>query len=194
MHQVSVHGHCHPMSTPSVLCGIDFTDACEEALQIAIEEAKRREAVLDLIHVWSPVEPVTVDMSGVGLPIYDSKVPTEIREQLEAIRVDLPAERVRRHLEFGSPADMIVEKAEQLGSELLVVGTHSRGPIMRWFVGSVATDLLRLSPCPILVCRTPHPADHDHRTGHSSGATGDTSGATGDASGATGGVTKADGD
>ena len=28
---------------------------------------------------------------------------------------------------------------------------------MRWFVGSVASELLTMSPCPILVCRTPHP-------------------------------------
>jgi hypothetical protein len=36
---------------------------------------------------------------------------------------------------------------------------------MRWFVGSVATDLLTMAPCPILVCRTPH-----HNSDHSSDA------------------------
>jgi nucleotide-binding universal stress UspA family protein len=77
-------------------------------------------------------------------------------------------------LETGPAADQIVHKAEELDSELLVVGTHSRGPLVRWFVGSVASDLLRMAPCPILVCRTPHP-----KTGHgneSKGATQETSG------------------
>jgi nucleotide-binding universal stress UspA family protein len=144
------------MSKPSILCGIDFTRASDVALQAAVEETKRRDGILDLIHVWYPIDPIPVDMSGVGLPIYDAELPAELRNQLEQVRVDLPAERVRRHLEFGPAADQIVKKAEELQSELLVVGTHSRGPIMRWFVGSVATDLLRTAPCPILICRVPH--------------------------------------
>lgn len=143
-------------SRPSILCGIDFTAASEEALRIAVDETKRRDGILDLIHVWYPIDPVPVDMSGVGLPVYDAELPVELRHQLDQIEVDLPADRVRRHLEYGPAADKISEKAEQLGSQLLVVGTHSRGPIMRWFVGSVATELLRMVPCPILICRVPH--------------------------------------
>jgi nucleotide-binding universal stress UspA family protein len=141
---------------PSILCGIDFTRASDVALQAAVEEAKRRDAILDLVHVWYPIDPIPVDMSGVGLPIYDAELPAELRKQLDQIRVDLPPERVRRHLEFGPAAEQIVQKAEELHSELLVVGTHSRGSIMRWFVGSVASDLLRMAPCPILICRVPH--------------------------------------
>ena len=147
------------MTTPSILCATDFTAASDEALALATEEAKRRNATLDLIHVWYPVDPVPVDMSGIGLPVYDTELPNELRQKLDTVSVDLPPDRVRRHLEMGPAADEIVRKAEELKSELLVVGSHSRGPIMRWFVGSVATDLLRMSPCPILVCRTPHPAE-----------------------------------
>ncbi|MGI9470696.1 MAG: universal stress protein [Rubripirellula sp.] len=147
------------MTQPSILCGTDFTDASEEALRLAVIEAQRRDAVLDLVHVWYPVDAVPVDMSGIGLPVYDSELPSELRHKLESVPVDLPADRVRRHLEIGPATDVIVHKAEELGSELLVVGTHSRGPLMRWFVGSVVTGLLRQSPCPILVCRTPHPSE-----------------------------------
>lgn len=149
------------MTRPSILCGVDFTSACSEALRVAVEEVKLRDGILDLIHVWYPVDPVPVDMSGIGLPVYDAELPAELQTQLDAIEVDLPTDRVRRHLETGPAADEIVRKAEELGSSLLVVGTHSRGPLMRWFVGSVATDLLRMSPCPILVCRTPHPTTND---------------------------------
>ena len=147
------------MTRPSILCATDFTAASDEALQLATDEAKRRDAMLDLIHVWYPVDPVPVDMSGIGLPVYDTELPNELRHKLDAVSVDLPTDRIRRHLETGPAADEIVRKAEELRSDLLVVGSHSRGPIMRWFVGSVATDLLRMSPCPILVCRTPHPTE-----------------------------------
>lgn len=158
---------------PSILCGIDFTSACDEALRVAIEETKMRGAILDLIHVWYPIDPMTVDMLGVAMPVYNAELPEELQQQLQQVEVDLPADRVRRHLESGSPADEIVRKAEELNSTLLVVGTHSRGPLMRWFVGGVVKDLLRMSPCPILVCRTPHPpanaeSDADDPSGHSS--------------------------
>lgn len=148
------------MGKPSIMCGIDFTSACKEALRVAVDEAKRRDGILDLIHVWYPVDPVSVDMSGIGFPVYNVELPEELQQQLDAIEVDLPEDRVRRHLETGPAADQIVRKAEELGSELLVVGTHARGPLLRWFIGSVVNDLLRTAPCPILVCRTPHSKDH----------------------------------
>ncbi len=143
------------MSKPSILCAVDFTNACEEALRVAVEEAKRRNAILDIIHVWFPTDMVAVDMSGIGGSFTDPDLPLHLQEQLDAVKVDLPDEDVRRHLLQGNAADQITAKASELGSELLVVGTHTRGAIARWFLGSVVTELLRISPCPILVCRTP---------------------------------------
>ena len=98
------------MSMPSILCGVDFTSACHEALRVAVEEAKLREAILDLVHVWYPVDPVPVDMSGIGLPVYDAQLPVALQHQLDAIEVDLPPDRVRRHLEAGPAADEMVAK------------------------------------------------------------------------------------
>lgn len=143
------------MQRPSVICAVDFTNACDEALRVAVEEVNRREAVLDIVHVWFPSDMVSVDMSGMGGTFTDPELPEHLRQQLNALEVDLPEDRVRRHLMQGNAADQIAAKAEELKSELLVVGTHTRGTIARWFLGSVVTELLRISPCPILVCRTP---------------------------------------
>ena len=107
------------MSMPSILCGVDFTSACNEALRVAVEEVKLRDGILDLVHVWYPVDPVPVDMSGIGLPVYDAELPAELQQQLDAIEVDLPEDRVRRHLETGPAADEIVRKAEELGIPVL---------------------------------------------------------------------------
>ena len=120
-----------------------------------MEEAKRRDAILDIVHVWFPSDMVSVDMSGIGGAFTDPDLPAHLQEQLDSVHVDLPPERVRRHLMQGNAADQITDKARELNSELLIVGTHTRGTIARWFLGSVVTELLRMSPCPILVCRTP---------------------------------------
>ncbi len=143
------------MSKPSVMCAVDFTSACDEALRVAVEEVQRRDAILDIVHVWFPSDMVAVDMSGIGAAITDPDLPVHLREQLDALKVPLPPDRVRRHLLQGNAADQITAKATELRSVLLVVGTHTRGAIARWFLGSVVTELLRTSPCPILVCRTP---------------------------------------
>ena len=143
------------MSKPSVLCAVDFTSACDEALRIAVEEVNRRDAILDIVHVWFPTDMVSVDMSGIGGTFADPELPEHLQGQLDALQIDLPEDRVRRHLMQGGAADQITAKATELESVLLVVGTHTRGAIARWFLGSVVTELLGMSPCPILVCRTP---------------------------------------
>ncbi len=144
------------MSQTSILCAIDFTHASDEALSVAINETRRRDAILDLVHVWFPADPLATDMAGIGIPITHAESPIQLQQKLESIPVDLPPEQVRRHLEIGTVAEQIVKKATELNSSLLVVGTHARGVIGRWFIGSVANELLRCSPCPILVCRQPH--------------------------------------
>ena len=152
------------MSQPSILCAVDFTDACHEALRVAIEEAGRRDAVLDIVHVWFPTEMVPVEMTGIGGTYTDPELPAHLQAQLDELPVPMPADRVRRHLVQGNAADEIVAKAKELDSELLVVGTHTRGAIARWFLGSVVTELLRINPCPVLVCRTPPPASDNEES------------------------------
>jgi nucleotide-binding universal stress UspA family protein len=148
-------GEDEEMSKLSIMCAIDFTSACDEALRVAVEEAERRDAILDIVHVWFPSDMVAVDMSGIGTAVTDPELPEHLQQQLDALHVPLSGQRVRRHLLQGNAADQITAKANELHSDLLVVGTHTRGAIARWFLGSVVTELLRMSPCPILVCRTP---------------------------------------
>ncbi len=54
---------------------------------------------------------------------------------------------------IGYPADEIVAAAEELGSGLIVIGTHGRSGLKRLILGSVAEDVLRRAPCPVLTVR-----------------------------------------
>jgi len=53
--------------------------------------------------------------------------------------------------EIGYPTDMILEKAQKLGCDLLVMGTHGRTGFDHLIIGSVAAKVLRLSQCNTLV-------------------------------------------
>jgi hypothetical protein len=51
----------------------------------------------------------------------------------------------------GRPADLQLAQAE--GTQLVVVGTRSRGAVARALLGSTSRGLLRHSPCPVAVVR-----------------------------------------
>lgn len=53
----------------------------------------------------------------------------------------------------GVPAEVIVECAETLGASMIVMGTHGRVGLRRLFLGSVAEQVVRTAPCPVLTVR-----------------------------------------
>ena len=53
----------------------------------------------------------------------------------------------------GSPAQRIVQEAEDAGCDVIVMGTHGRGGIDRLLLGSVAERVVRTSPVPVLTVR-----------------------------------------
>lgn len=62
----------------------------------------------------------------------------------------LPASAVKAH---GDPATAIVEKARDVGADLIVVGTHGRGLARDILLGSVSTKVTHHAHCDVLVVR-----------------------------------------
>jgi len=141
------------MPERSILCPVDFGQASFASVPLAVEQAKYRDATLDLLHVWQP----GLEYAGEGPPIpFAAELPrAQIESDLASLKVDLPPERVRLHVTSGDPAKDIVELATDLHSELVVMGTHARRGLSRWIIGSVCEPVLRRCPCPVLVCRGP---------------------------------------
>jgi K+-sensing histidine kinase KdpD len=57
------------------------------------------------------------------------------------------------HGAIGEPATEIVRFASAVDADLVVVGSHSRQGLDRFFLGSVAEKVVRRSGCPVLVVR-----------------------------------------
>ncbi|MCY1212864.1 TRAP-T-associated universal stress protein TeaD [compost metagenome] len=57
------------------------------------------------------------------------------------------------HVRVGHPAEQIVEYADELDVEVIVMGHRGRSPIERWLVGSVARAVIDHANCPVLVVR-----------------------------------------
>jgi nucleotide-binding universal stress UspA family protein len=54
-----------------------------------------------------------------------------------------------------TPSASIVDYATSAKIDLIVMGTHGRGPLAHFMMGSVAERVVRLAPCPVLTVRHP---------------------------------------
>jgi nucleotide-binding universal stress UspA family protein len=64
---------------------------------------------------------------------------------------------VERALAEGAPADAVVAHAERIGADLIAMATHGRSGLGRLVFGSVAEQVVRHAPCPVLLVRVDQP-------------------------------------
>ncbi len=119
--------------------GVDFSAASGRAARLALALFPDLEAV-DLVHVAPSVG------AGVVATPWESAYGTELASAwprfVESLHMP-PSVRVHTYTPKGPPADALLGHAEDVGADLLVVGSHGHGFIGRMIVGSVATRVLR---------------------------------------------------
>jgi nucleotide-binding universal stress UspA family protein len=62
-----------------------------------------------------------------------------------------PAITVHTEVYLGNPTSVIVERAQALHVDAIVMSTHGRSGLSRWMYGSVTQRVLALMPCPVLI-------------------------------------------
>jgi nucleotide-binding universal stress UspA family protein len=83
---------------------------------------------------------------------------SEARARLDALVTDDDRRTLQARgvaLTDQSPASAIVDYAAENAIDVIVMGTHGRGRVGRWLLGSVADRVVRTAPCPVLVVRHP---------------------------------------
>jgi nucleotide-binding universal stress UspA family protein len=63
---------------------------------------------------------------------------------------------IERRIETGEPGLAVVAAAEELGVDVIVIGSRGRGAIKRALLGSVSTHVVHHAPCPVLVVNSRH--------------------------------------
>ena len=140
-----------------VLHPTDFSSASAMAFRRAIAEAKTRKAPLLILHVLAPIVPVVGE--GYVSPAAYQEMSTASRAwaQKKLDRAVAKAKgarvRVRGMLRDGSAAEQIVRVAKARHAKLIVIGTHGRTGVARFFLGSVAARVAATAPCPVLTVR-----------------------------------------
>ncbi len=61
--------------------------------------------------------------------------------------------KIQTHLEFGKPSEEIVRKAEEINSDLIVLGVETRHPFKRRFLGGTGDKVVDYAACSVLVVK-----------------------------------------
>ena len=134
----------------TILFATDFSPASKVAFEVVAALARDYKARVIAVHV---IEPVKMGFSEFGAYVGPEEDKGEAMELLRAIKAPSPMVTIEYRLLEGEPATVIAETAAETNADLVVMGTHGRTGFTRLVMGSVAEEVLRRAPCPVLTIR-----------------------------------------
>jgi nucleotide-binding universal stress UspA family protein len=138
----------------SILVPLDGSPASEQSLPYAAAIARRSGAALQVVHVHTPL---LLGEGALYLGTPDVQLWEDEKKYLQGVVGRLKEaglKQVAAHVLEGTIADSLQVQALSAGSDLVVMTTHGRGPLSRFWLGSVADQLVRRLPMPLLLVRT----------------------------------------
>lgn len=142
------------MELRTLLVPVDFSDPARRALDTAIALARRFDARLHLLHAYQ----INTSIYPYGL-ILGEEVERKLREAAQAkldewceiaVQAGVAAEGT---VSPGSASESILQVAEELPADLIVMGTRGLSGLKHVMLGSVAERTVRMAPCPVLTVR-----------------------------------------
>lgn len=139
-----------------ILVPFDFSGHSQRALETARELAASYGGKLHVLHVIEPVMepqpyvPVHYRPEGFDLPQLMSRVKEDLGPIVAEIAGGVSYEI---GVDEGNPAWCIAETADKVGADLIVIATHGRTGLGRFFLGSVTERVVRTARCPVLTLK-----------------------------------------
>lgn len=144
-----------------ILVTTDFSDNSKAAFAYAIQQASYAgvdQCTLTVLCVLEDLIPTSVQFEF-GITTFDSKglldeayrnASARLKEvcakELSGVRAQPVVVKAKKPV-----AEEIIDYAKEEDIHLIVMGTHGRSGVRRLLVGSVAEDVVRHSPCPVLL-------------------------------------------
>lgn len=135
-------------STERVLVPFDFSDEASKALTNTLEFVgdASRVYVLHVLHRLETTEPSMV-WQTLDDDTRRQNVQKAFHEKFQ------PPEGLRFDIVIGNPSSEILDYAKGNNITLIVIPSHGRSGLGRFFLGSVAEKVMRYAHCPVLVLR-----------------------------------------
>jgi nucleotide-binding universal stress UspA family protein len=145
--------HAQPSRFRTVVLATDLSSTSEAATTAALDLAAMAGARLLAVSV--------IDPGALRLPggRYFARV-DQVRAERERFAQELVARGRARGVTVdflvweGDPGQSIIEAAQAEGADVIVVGSHGRGAVGRFLIGSVSDHVVRNAQCPVLVVRS----------------------------------------
>lgn len=136
-----------------ILLAVDGSEPSVRATRALIESLRAHQASpqIDVLTVHLPLPNIGTIGSVITKEMRDRYYQEECDAALEPITKLLNETGIKyqEHRAIGPVAETIVEKAKELGSNLIYMGTHGRGGATKLLLGSVANKVLQLSNVPV---------------------------------------------
>lgn len=148
--RIAAAAHCPVIVVPEtdaaeragVIVGIDGSEVSEAATRFAAREADRLGEPLIAISVWTPV-PMSRHHGGYPKEYLDSMqsmASETLGLALGGLRQDFPDLQIEERVERGYPSEVINDLAGS--ARMVVVGSHGRGAVARFLLGSISHEVL----------------------------------------------------
>lgn len=145
-----------PVLPHSILLPVEQAALTTPALEAVAEVAQHFRVELALLHVWEPL-PFTPPEAG----FFDEGHFKVFQQAAEARGTAMLSEVAARAVQLGfavshqlvccgNPSEEIVRVARELNAGWIVIPSHQRRGLSRWFLGSVAEKVAATAACPVL--------------------------------------------
>jgi nucleotide-binding universal stress UspA family protein len=141
------------LSIHNILVPTDFSEQSVAAFHLASALARDHRAGLTILHVRET--PVVPFAEFGAVPPVDVPSRTMLLQKMAEFEPPDDSSNVEYLVADGIPAEEIVKAASDRSCDLVVMGTHGRTGVGRLLMGSVAEEVMRKAPCPVLTLKHP---------------------------------------
>ena len=142
-----------------IVVGTDGSETAKQAVLEATELAKQTGAALDIVSAYDPVPAARLREERLEAPADIEHTVTE-SEDVDATLAEAAKDaqdggvNVNTHARQGEPADVILDLADDLKADLIVVGNKGMTGAKRFLLGSVPNKVSHHAPSSVLIIRT----------------------------------------
>ena len=135
------------ISLKNILVATDFSPAAYAALTRVMPIARHFNSVVHLVHVIHPPE---IDIAPAANSEIGRQVHIDAQRQLELFETAVGPVRHRTWLREGKVSEAVEDLARSQHIDLVVVGSSGKSELKKFFLGSVAEEIVRSATCPVL--------------------------------------------
>jgi nucleotide-binding universal stress UspA family protein len=160
-HRVLMHAPCSTMiikepipRLKKILLPIEGEEDISIALKFLALHPFREAVEIDVIAVWPQPQlawPVTLGQSK----LLEMRAIEEAQDRMKSVtdRLTRINYSSQAKVGIGDPAFAILEQAKASEADIILMGTHGRGGLARFLIGSVSNSVLHQADCPVLIVR-----------------------------------------